>query len=49
MEARDKNRDMANAMKKLDRDIKGYLKFDVKGLAEQMNNAFDGTKESDPA
>ena len=34
LEAKDKNREMANAMRKLDRDIKGYLKFDVKGMAE---------------
>lgn len=49
LEARDKNRGMANAMRKLDKDIKGYLKFDVKGMAEQMNDAFDGSKEKEKA
>lgn len=33
-------------MRKLDKDIKGYLKFDVKGMAEQMNDAFVGNKDS---
>lgn len=47
LEAKDKNRKMATEMKQLDRDIKGYLKFDVKGMAEQMNDAFDGTKDKD--
>lgn len=32
-------------MRKLDKDIKGYLKFDVKGMAEQMNDAFVGSKD----
>lgn len=45
LEAKDKNREMASAMRKLDRDIKGYLKFDVKGIAEQMNDAFVGNKD----
>lgn len=45
LEAKDKNREMATAMRQLDRDIKGYLKFDVKGMAEQMNDAFDGHKD----
>ena len=36
---------MATAMRKLDKDIKGYLKFDVKGMAEQMNDAFVGNKD----
>ena len=46
LEAKDKNNSMASAMRKLDKDIKGYLKFDVKGMAEQMNEAFVGNKDS---
>lgn len=34
LEAKDKNREMATAMRQLDRDIKGYLRFDVRGMAE---------------
>lgn len=51
LEEKDQNRERATAMKQLDRDIKGYLKFDVKGMAEQMNEAFDGSKgkEKKPA
>lgn len=47
LEAKDQNRERATAMRQLDRDIKGYLKFDVKGLAEQMNEAFDGRKDKE--
>ena len=47
LEEKDKNREMATAMRQLDRDIKGYLKFDVKGMAEQMNDAFDGSKDKE--
>lgn len=34
---------MAVAMRQLDREIKGYLKFDVHGMSDKMNNAFEGT------
>ena len=36
-------------MRQLDREIKGYLRFDVKGMAEQMNDAFDGSKDKEKA
>ena len=33
-------------MRELDHEIKGYLQFDTKDIAKQMNNAFEGKKES---
>jgi hypothetical protein len=40
------NRERVNAMRQLDREINGYLKFDTKDIAKQMNNAFEGKKEA---
>lgn len=33
-------------MKMLDREINGFLNFDQNDLATQMNNAFEGKKET---
>lgn len=46
LERNDTNKDRHNAMRQLDKEINGYLKFDSNSLAQQMNNAFEGKRES---
>ena len=42
MEERDKNKKLNSDIKILDREIKGFLKFDACDLQDEMNSAFQG-------
>ena len=46
LERSETNRERVLQMRQLDREINGYLKFDAKDVSRQMNNAFEGRKES---
>ena len=46
LEYRDKNKSRVNEMKQLDREINNFLNFDQDNITKQMNNAFEGKKET---
>jgi hypothetical protein len=46
LEAKDKNKQINHEMKKLDREISNFMNLDTNDLTLQMNNAFDGKKDS---
>lgn len=44
MELKDNNKDRSAAIRDLNKEINGYLKFDTDDLMAGMNNAFEGKK-----
>ena len=47
MEEKDNNKDRSDAIKSLNKEINGYLKFDTDDLMMSMNNAFEGKKKTE--
>ena len=47
LEERDNNKDRGAAIRDLNKEINGYLKFDTDNLMMNMNNAFEGKKAYD--
>ena len=43
MEEKDNNKDRSTAIRDLNKEINGYLKFDTEDLMMGMNNAFEGS------
>lgn len=44
LEEKDNNKDRSTAIRDLNKEINGYLKFDTDDLMMGMNNAFEGKK-----
>ena len=44
IEEKEQNKDRGDAIRNLNREINGYLKFDTEDLTMNMNNAFEGKK-----
>lgn len=44
MEERDKNKERAQKMRQLDKEINNFLSFNQSELTKQMNDAFEGKK-----
>ena len=42
LEEREQNKDRSDAIKNLNKEINGYLKFDTDDLLNSMNSAFEG-------
>jgi len=46
LEEKELNKDRSEAIKNLNKEINGYLKFDTDDLMMSMNDAFEGKKKS---